>query len=106
MACFLRQLQLCLGFYGAGCHRFFELLVVKLRGHQSRRCAQGLSDGRSVKGLSGLLCRGIIEHNISEVARGARRKEDVLDEAVQHFRGDYMAAAQKQGWPARLLRLL
>ena len=50
-----------------------------------------------VECLNGLVCRGIIEHNISEVARGARRKEDVLDEAVQHFRGDYMAAAQKQG---------
>lgn len=46
-----------------------------------------------------LPCRGIIEHNISEVARGRRPKEAVLEEAVQHFRGDYVAAAQKQGQP-------
>ena len=42
-----------------------------LRGQQSSRCAQGLSDGRSVKGLSGHLCRGIIEHNISEGRTGS-----------------------------------
>ena len=43
--------------------------------------------------------RGIIEHNISEVARGRRTKEAVLEEAVQHFRGDYRAAALKSGAP-------
>ena len=43
--------------------------------------------------------RGIIEHNISEVARGRRTKEAVLEEAVAHFRGDYRAAALKSGAP-------
>lgn len=42
-------------------------------------------------------CRGIIEQNITEVALGRRPKEAVLEEAVQHFRGDYIAAAEKQG---------
>lgn len=46
-----------------------------------------------------LLCRGVIEHNISEVAHGRRAKEAVLEEAVQHFRNDYISAAQKQGMP-------
>ena len=45
----------------------------------------------------GCLCSGAIEHNITEVARGLRPKQAVLDEAVQHFRGDYIAAAGKQG---------
>ena len=39
----------------------------------------------------------MIEHNISEVAHGRRAKEAVLEEAVQHFRSDYVSAAQKQG---------
>ncbi|EIE27522.1 prokaryotic type I DNA topoisomerase [Coccomyxa subellipsoidea C-169] len=50
-------------------------------------------------GLSNLwqpTLRGAIEHNITEVARGLRPKQEVLDEAVQHFRGDYIAAAGKQ----------
>ena len=58
-------------------------------GTASRRshCAHAMSAAR----------RGIIEHNISEVARGRRTKEAVLEEAVQHFRGDYRAAALKSG---------
>lgn len=55
------------------------------------------------------MCSGAIEHNITEVARGLRPKQEVLDEAVQHFRGDYIAAAGKQGeclsslWPVSIL---
>lgn len=52
---------------------------------------------RSVRVYLGCLCSGAIEHNITEVARGLRPKQAVLDEAVQHFRGDYIAAAGKQG---------
>ncbi len=34
------------------------------------------------------------------MAHGRRAKEAVLEEAVQHFRSDYISAAQKQGLPA------
>lgn len=34
------------------------------------------------------------------MALGRRPKEAVLEEAVQHFRGDYIAAAEKQGEPS------
>ncbi len=49
-------------------------------------------------------CRGVIEFNISEVAHGRRAKEAVLEEAVQHFRNDYISAAQKQGMPVSSAR--
>ncbi|CAK0738823.1 hypothetical protein CVIRNUC_001098 [Coccomyxa viridis] len=61
---------------------------------------EALIAGYHKMGLSNLWqpdLRGIIEHNISEVARGRRTKEAVLEEAVQHFRGDYRAAALKSG---------
>ncbi|KAK9827312.1 hypothetical protein WJX81_003569 [Elliptochloris bilobata] len=41
--------------------------------------------------------RGLIERNITAVAQGRRSKEEVLAEAVQCFRADFMIAAQKQG---------
>ena len=41
--------------------------------------------------------RGLIERNITAVAQGRRTKEEVLAEAVQCFRADYLVAAQKQG---------
>ena len=44
-------------------------------------------------------CRGLIERNITAVAQGRRTKEEVLLEAVQYFRADFMIAAQKQGMP-------
>jgi len=43
--------------------------------------------------------RGLIERNITAVAQGRRTKEEVLAEAVQCFRADYLVAAQKQGAP-------
>ena len=36
------------------------------------------------------------------MAHGRRSMQEVLDEAVQHFRQDYISAAQKQGARARL----
>ena len=45
----------------------------------------------------GCLCRGKIEQNITAVARGMRTKEAVLQEAVQAFHADFLAAQQKQG---------
>ncbi|KAK9833803.1 hypothetical protein WJX74_006318 [Apatococcus lobatus] len=41
--------------------------------------------------------RGKIEQNITAVARGMRTKEAVLQEAVQAFHADFLAAQQKQG---------
>ena len=42
-------------------------------------------------------CRGIIERNIAEVAAGRQAKQAVLEDAVQHFRADYITATAKQG---------
>ena len=49
-------------------------------------------------------CRGLIERNITAVAQGRRTKEEVLLEAVQCFRADFMIAAQKQGMPCSIRR--
>ena len=42
-------------------------------------------------------CRGIIERNIAAVAAGRQAKQAVLEDAVQHFRADYITATAKQG---------
>jgi DNA topoisomerase-3 len=39
--------------------------------------------------------RGIIERNITAVARGQRSKEEVLHEAIEAFSNDFLAAARK-----------
>jgi DNA topoisomerase III len=41
--------------------------------------------------------RGLIERNIAAVASGQRTKEEVLVEAVEHFRGDFAAAQSQAG---------
>ncbi|CAL8463456.1 g2990 [Coccomyxa elongata] len=49
-------------------------------------------------GLSNLwqpTLRATIELNITEVAGGRRAKQEVLEEAVQHFRGDFIAAHER-----------
>ena len=59
-------------------------------------CTSCWSAGR-VASDCGQACRGKIEQNITAVARGARTKEAVLQEAVQAFHADFLAAQQKQG---------
>ena len=41
-------------------------------------------------------CRATIEANINAVARGARTKESVLQEAVDFFKADFISASHKQ----------
>ena len=42
-------------------------------------------------------CRGKIERNITLIAQNVRQKEDVLQEAIQHFRAEFQAALRQQG---------